>query len=327
MDTYGAPQMHPLLRALAMSFPVGRFFGVQVRIYVVGLIILPLVMFPLAHLHWLDALTKLTYVLGGTLYVLLTIWFHEMGHIWAGRRWHIHTPLITISPLGGLAHMDSAAPHPKGEIAISLAGPATHLVQLAVLWPLSRLVPLDLTAGSLLLHHAVGLNLVFLIFNLLPFYPLDGGRVLRALLAMRMHPNRASLFTAYIGIVGAVAYVVFAAFRPFDFTGALGMGLVVSLAFAGIMMCLRLRQEARYTEGPYPEKREAWQQDPDAWKYGTDGVDEPRPRKRPPPPEPPEEPDPELDRLLDRVRDVGLAGLTERERAALKKASERHRKS
>jgi stage IV sporulation protein FB len=249
------------------------------------------------------------------LYVV--VWLHEMGHVLAARRWHIHTPVITLSPLGGLAHLDSAAPSPRAEIQISLAGPFTHALLLAPAYALTRLVPMEPIAGRLLAEHFWSLNVGLALFNLLPFYPLDGGRVLRGLLALRMHPNRATIWAARVGIAGAVAMLIYG----LAFVGGLGGGMLMMVAISGILACVQAMRAARWAEGPYGEARQPWEEDPDAWKHGA------RREEREPPPPPPPEPAAaaELDRLLDRVREVGLAGLTERERTALKRASEARR--
>ena len=95
---------------------------------------------------------------------------------------------------------------------IAIAGPAVHLVWLAVFWPLSMLVPLDTTWGQPQgwrtspiawgLDMTVYLNLVLMGFNLLPLVPMDGGRILRGWLAGRVHGNRATLVAAKVGMVG-----------------------------------------------------------------------------------------------------------------------------
>jgi Zn-dependent protease len=248
-----------------------------------------------------------------------------MGHVWAGRRYHIPASLITISPLGGLAHMDAAAPSPRAEIRVALAGPLTHLASLALLYPLSLLVPWRPELGPMLLHTAVGLQLTLLIFNLLPCYPMDGGRVLRGLLAQRMHPNRATLWAANVGILGAIAMIVWS-FVGRDGLQGWGGGVLIAIALTNLFACLRARLEARMSDGPYGEPRQPWELDPEAWKHGGALEDPPpRPPRRRANPPPPQAEDGELDRLLDRVKAVGLAGLTERERERLKSLSARRR--
>jgi Zn-dependent protease len=322
----------PLLRFLLSSFRVGRFFGTEVRVYGVALILVVFVLLPLQGLGGLEPWPRFLYVTLGVLALYLTVYVHEMGHALGARRYHIRTPLITLSPLGGLAHMQGAAPSPKADIFISAAGPATHLVTLAVLWPLSTLVDAKPFAWTFepvpfLLGRLVDLNLGLLVFNLLPLYPMDGGRILRSALALRMHPNRATLIAARIGMVGAVALGLFGLVGGGLVGGNWGAGILVAIAITNFMACRQAVLEARHTDGPYGEPREPWEEDPDAWKRGAE-PEEPPPRVRAQTSSRRERAAPageELDRLLDRVREVGLAGLTESERAALHRASEARR--
>lgn len=332
----------PIWRLLDASFRVGRFFGTEVRVYGAWLIVLLLVAVPLESLAWLGWGDRLLYVGLGVVLLYAIVWLHEMGHVTAGRRYGIDTRLITLSPLGGLAHLQRAAPHPRADVVIALAGPATHLLVLAVAWPLSRLVggePLTwafdaagpgraagtavhvrLEVVPFVLERLVELNVVMLLFNLLPFFPLDGGRALRSLLALRMHPNRATLIAARIGGIGALAGGVVGLFV----LGGIAGGVLVSIAITNGFACRQAMLEARTTDGPYQVAREPWEEDAEAWKDGAAPEREaPRPRRRPvaPPPAKTGPDDAELDRLLDRVREVGLSGLSPAERDALQRAS------
>lgn len=330
--TDDGPTLPRALRVLAWSFPLGRPLGVELRVYALGLLLLPLVMLPLEWVAALSPAQAATYVAGGVLVVCLATWLHELGHAWAGRRHGVATTRIVLSPLGALAHMDAPAPSPQAELRIALAGPATHVAWLALLWPASRLVPWEPSVGPLLLHHALQLHVALLAFNLLPCWPLDGGRVLRSLLARRMHPNRATLWAANVGLVGAVALGVLGLLR-----GGAGGGLLLAIGITHLLACVQARREARHAEGPYGPARAPWEPDPEAWKQGAAGSDvaqvEPPPswrqRRAAAARERAEQAESgELDRLLARVSEVGLAGLTPRERerlAALGEARRRRR--
>ena len=325
MATTDSP-LAPLWRFLDSSFPLGRFFGVRVRVYGAWLIVLLLVVLPLKDLRFLGW-SVLLYVGLGVVLLYATVWLHEMGHVVAGWRWRIPTDLITLSPLGGLAHMQRGAPHPRAELVIALAGPLTHLLTLAVAWPLTVLVGGRPFAWSdeivpYVLARVVELNLGLLLFNLLPLYPMDGGRALRAILAMRVHVNRATLIVARLGSVGAFALGIVGLFVLGKVGGGVWGGLLISIAISNWSACRQAMLEARYSDGPYQALREPWEEDPDAWKQGGEPEDEsPRPQRtaRPARDEGPSES--ELDRLLDRVSEVGLAGLTSAERDALQRAS------
>lgn len=329
-DTWGE-----LNRLFGASFRAGRLFGVEIRV-----LWLAVILFPLATLVTWTGMPPLMTFAAIVVYPLLlgvVIYSHEMGHIVAGWRYRIHTPLITLSPLGGLAHMGARAPGPRSDLVITLAGPAVHLLWLAVFWPLSRAFPPGYLLGwSWFLGHflsfVVLVNLSLLIFNLLPIFPMDGGRALRALLSVRLHPNRATVIAARIGMVGAVGIGIYGVYR-----GGLWSAVMIALAFRIFMDCRRAAMEAKYGEGPFGRPREPWESDPDAWKLGADrsapepaavrresGARERRRLKR----EAREaaeraEMEAELDRVLERISAVGMDGLTPAERKFLKKASRR----
>ncbi len=341
-DSFSEPRWMGLLRLLSASFPVGRLFRVRVRVYWLALIIMPLILlrqargFPFAEGAAYIALT--------TLVLYVVIWSHEMGHIAAGRRYGIVTPLITLSPLGGLAHMSAGAPSPAKEIVISLAGPAVHLVWLAIVFPLSLFVTwgdfapgrwfYDPVAGTL--DTLLYLNVALLAFNLLPFFPMDGGRCLRALLARRMHPNRATLRATRVGTIGGWIFIVVGIVAYFVSDDLWGP-ILVAIGISNLLACKRERMVAQYTPGPYmtSEPLQPWQTDPEAWKAGDDDEPSPRARRRAANAAAKEAVrreraaarqrvlDDEVDRVLDRLNEVGLDGLTPKERAILERASKR----
>lgn len=327
------PTVPSWVRWLEASWRVGALFGVEVRVHWTTILV-PLVAWSWFAKSGLEGGGLLALVLIHTVGLYLVIWAHEMGHIAMGRRHGIQTSLITLSPLGGLAHLQAPAPSPKAEILVSAAGPATHLAWLAVLWPLSLVWTPESIPAWYALHHGLGLNRWLLLFNLLPFFPMDGGRVLRSLLALRWHPNLATLRAAQVGTAGAVLFILFGIWRP----GIEG-GFLIAIGISNLLACRREIAAARTGEGPYGEARQPWESDPEAWKRGfsADGAEdrvesrkaeklrlrqvleaqmaaEEKARFQA-----------ELDRLLLRVSEVGIAGLTPDERRALDRASEKLR--
>jgi stage IV sporulation protein FB len=136
---------------------------------------------------------------------------HEFGHAIAARAFGIHTPDITLLPIGGVARLERMPDKPWQELVVAAAGPAVNVVIALVL-----LLGLGIS-GSLfdleqMLHHpqvsvAVKLasfNIVMMLFNLLPAFPMDGGRVLRALLAMVTNYVRATQVATRLGQVMAL---------------------------------------------------------------------------------------------------------------------------
>jgi Zn-dependent protease len=324
--------MTRVLRALGLSVPVGRIGGVAVRVYVFGFLLVALLFgIELAHVGYgLGEVLVLGFLF--TFLLDLVTLTHELGHVAAGRRFRVPASLVTISPLGGLAHLDAPTPSPRAEILVALAGPAVHLPWIALAWVGTRWVGPDVLRPSAwvagpawqALRFLLTVNLALLFFNLLPVYPLDGGRVLRAWLARRMHPNRATLIAARVGMVGAGCFLVAAFFQP-----RVWSGILVAIALTVFLACLRARREARWGEGPYGPRREAWESDPEAWKHrlaGPSGAQRRRAARDVRAREASVRLAADVDRILDRVHEVGMAGLTRRERRTLRRASKEQRR-
>ena len=139
---------------------------------------------------------------------------HEFGHIFMARRYGIKTPDVTLLPIGGVASLERMPEKPGQEIMVALAGPAVNLVIAALL-----LIPLggqiDIEKLNKIQHAPVDLlsqvafaNIALFVFNLIPAFPMDGGRVLRAVLAFKMDYTRATRTAATVGQVLAVLFGV-----------------------------------------------------------------------------------------------------------------------
>src|SRR5882672_12746816 len=164
-------------------FDVG---GTAVRIHVTFFLLLAWI----AAIHW--AKGGVASAIDGVIFIValfVCVVLHEFGHIFAARRYGIRTPDVTLLPIGGVASLERMPEKPSQEIVVALAGPAVNLVialALVVLlgarFDLTQMAQLE-QAQSTLTARVAAANVALLVFNLIPAFPMDGGRVLRALLA------------------------------------------------------------------------------------------------------------------------------------------------
>lgn len=137
-----------------------------------------------------------------TLALFACVLLHELGHALVAKRYGVGTRDIVLSPIGGLATLKTR-PKPNAEFWIALAGPSVNLIIFFLLLPLALLTPRPLPSASFdkssVLWIIVEANIALALFNLLPAFPMDGGRVLRALLSMWMPEERATRISASIG--------------------------------------------------------------------------------------------------------------------------------
>tara|TARA_R110002049_G_scaffold182485_2_gene350371 strand:- start:111854 stop:112840 length:987 start_codon:yes stop_codon:yes gene_type:complete len=134
---------------------------------------------------------------------------HELGHSLTARRFGIHTKDITLLPIGGVAALERIPRTPWQELAIAVAGPAVNVVIATMLFlglPLitwSGIVP---TTGLTFLMNLAWVNVALVLFNMLPAFPMDGGRVLRAALALTMPYRKATGIAANVGQFVAIGF-------------------------------------------------------------------------------------------------------------------------
>jgi len=181
------------------SFHIARIAGIDVKIHVTFFLLLAFYAF---HFHGQGGTAA---AIQGVIFISLVFFcvlLHEFGHALAARRYGIHTPDITLLPIGGLARLERMPDKPSEELVVAVCGPLVNVVIVLILLPF---VTLNFDAGVLerfgpsLLQMVFAANIALILFNLIPAFPMDGGRVLRSLLAMRMDYARATNIAASIG--------------------------------------------------------------------------------------------------------------------------------
>jgi Zn-dependent protease len=236
------------------SFKLGRFFGVDLFIHATFWILPAFVLLSgWSGSGWESAVVDTAFIFA----VFGCVVLHEYGHVFAARAFGIRTRDITLYPIGGAASLERMPEKPLPEIVIALAGPAVNVAIALVLGivilftgvfaaPVLGTVP---TAHDFLLRLFVA-NVVLVLFNLIPAFPMDGGRVLRAVLSMGLDRATATDAAATVGKVIAVGLFVLALvdFQPFL------MFLAVSIYMLG-------GQEAAYVR-----QREEWKRQERAWR-------------------------------------------------------------
>jgi Zn-dependent protease len=189
------------------SYTIGRIGGTEVKVHVTFFLLLAWIAFDAYQQGGTAA------AIGTTLFIVaffVCILLHEFGHILMGRRFGVRTPDVILLPIGGVARLERIPEEPKQELLIALAGPAVTLAIILLLLAAAALTGQPLAFGDPLSPHApftVGLmelNAGVLAFNLIPAFPLDGGRVLRAVLAMRLGLAQATRIAGTIGQLFAV---------------------------------------------------------------------------------------------------------------------------
>lgn len=185
------------------QWKLGTFAGIDVYIHATFLLIIGWV----GYSHWLENQNwgEVLAGIGFILTLFLCVILHEFGHALTARKYGIKTRDITIYPIGGVARLERMPEKPIEELWVALMGPAVNVViaagLFAYLFLTSSLIPLsELTvATGSFLERVMTVNILLVLFNLIPAFPMDGGRVLRALLAMRMDYVRATQIAANIG--------------------------------------------------------------------------------------------------------------------------------
>lgn len=202
---------------MSWAIRLGRIAGIEVRIHITFFLLLAWVGLWQSReegarmaVHWMLFMCL----------VFLCVLLHEFGHALAARRYGIRTPDITLYPFGGVARIERIPDNPRQEVVIAVMGPLVNVVIAGVLFIIlaaqGRLANwYDGGVSGTLAGQLMMVNAMLVAFNMLPAFPMDGGRVLRALLATRMEHARATRIAARIGQALALGLAMIGMFGHF----------------------------------------------------------------------------------------------------------------
>jgi Zn-dependent protease len=206
-----------IISLLTHCWTVGKAFGIAVRIHW-SFWILPLV---IAFGAWPHGWRALAFMEAAVLTVYFCVLLHEYGHALTARLFGYRTEDIIMTPLGGIARLTRMPENPGIEILIAIGGPAVNVVIAGLMFlpvllftkPSAMLEQQKVAAGwSDYFLLVFGGNVMLVLFNMLPIFPTDGGRVLRALLVTFLSRVQATQVAVLVGSVGAFGLAVIGIF-------------------------------------------------------------------------------------------------------------------
>lgn len=245
---------------MKQSLQVFTLYGIPLRLHWTFALIFVFVFYKGKSENW--SFQEILLETGFVLSLFLCVALHEYGHALMARRFGVSTLDIILSPIGGVARLDRLPAKPQHELWIALAGPLVNIgialllglyfISIPSGLRLQLLQALASQEGSYLFSDIpewgiwlLGLfviNIALALFNMIPAFPMDGGRILRALLSMWIGRLRATWFAARIGQGLAVAFIGFNLWRLWESSGKDGLLSV----FIGVFVFLLARNEYRF---------------------------------------------------------------------------------
>jgi Zn-dependent protease/CBS domain-containing protein len=233
------------------SFKIGRAFGIDVKVH--WSFFLLLIFFGYLAFRDSGSLVNALITIGIVVALFFCVLLHEFGHSLVAIRLGSEVQDITLLPIGGLARMKSLPERPIDEVKVAVAGPLVNVVLAPIFFGLALLIGGNLSVPTNILSGADSLGQVFaalgainialVVFNMIPAFPMDGGRVLRGLLATRLGPVRATDISSTVGQGFAILFIL---------VGLLGrnfllaiVGFFVFLGASGEAQLVRQREQMR----------------------------------------------------------------------------------
>ncbi|UQD56497.1 site-2 protease family protein [Flavobacterium sp. K5-23] len=228
------------------SFKLGKIAGIGVFIHWTFSLIIVFIIY-INYKTGYNAL-QIAWSVFFILSIFVTVFLHELGHALAAKNYGIKTKDITLLPIGGVARLERIPEKPAEELVVAFAGPLVN-IGLAIITGLFISIPENpeilmkelaggVNADNFFLNFFI-VNIVLAVFNLIPAFPMDGGRILRAILAFKLERHVATKIAARIGQLLAMGFIFLGFFsNPF-------------LIFIGIFVIMGAQMETEYTESKF----------------------------------------------------------------------------
>ena len=158
---------------------------------------------------------------------------HELGHALTGQVFGIRTREIILTPIGGIAMLDSALNNSRAEISIAIAGPLVNFILVALA------MPLLFVSNASWISYFIMVNIMLGTFNLIPAFPMDGGRILRAVLAKKYGYQKATLTALKVSRIFGVLFIV------------VGIFYSIMLSIIGVFLLLTSSRHERLIKRGY----------------------------------------------------------------------------
>lgn len=224
------------------AFNLGNIAGIRISIHWTFSLLIAYIVFS----NWRagQSLEQILWSVFFTLCIFGTVFLHELGHALAAKRFRIQVKSITLLPIGGLASLETMPEKPIEELVIAIAGPLVNVliaciaflfIDLNSMSTLIQTIQQGVNAANFVVYFFI-INLWLVLFNLIPAFPMDGGRVLRSLLALKFKHTTATNIAARIGQIIAIIFIFIGFYsNPF-------------LILIGVFILFSAQSEASYTK-------------------------------------------------------------------------------
>jgi Zn-dependent protease len=246
------------------SFQIGRIFGIPIRAHITLLIVLPLIGFDYAqamgdHSFFWGLITAVG--------LFASVVLHELGHSVVAMRKGCRPREILLLPIGGVAQMDRLPTRPADEFQVAIAGPAVSLLLAVIGWGAGSLLgQMGLVRPALALTLLGAVNFMLVLFNLLPSFPMDGGRIFRAWLTPRMGRLMATRIAAKVGRFMAIVFGVIGLFKLNIFL--ILIAFFIYQAAGSEYRMVRIQEASRNGTGPFGP----WMKTEEPWSYADEEI-------------------------------------------------------